>query len=84
MFLRRVLAHAPMYRKPNGVMHQLVYSDQAKNLKNWTINSMYIGLETENRDFRPGVTDHRAQGTVSVALQVENLSVMMEASQMSR
>lgn len=84
MFLRQVLAHAPIYRKPNGVMHQLVYSDQAKNLKNWTINSMYIGLETENRDFRPGVTDHRAQGTVSVALQVENLSVMMEASQMSR
>ena len=81
--LRQALSHAPIYRKPDGAMHRFVYTHQAKNLKDWTINSMYVGLETENRDFRHGARNHRPQGTVSVALQVANLRVMTEARQAS-
>jgi hypothetical protein len=74
-FLRQVLAHPLTFRRPDGSLHRLMYTPPAKHLRNWTLNSIYVGLETENRDFRPGITDHRAQGTVSVALQVASLSV---------
>ncbi|EQD37857.1 hypothetical protein B2A_11744 [mine drainage metagenome] len=54
-----------------------------KNLKNWTLNSMYVGLETENRDYRPGVRDHQPQGSVEAALQLSDLSVIAEPPQTS-
>ena len=82
-FLRAVLAHPLMFRNSHGDMQRLVYTNQAHHLRNWTLNSIYVGLETENRDFRPGVTDHHSQGTVSVALQVANLSVMTKAAQLA-
>ena len=82
-FLSAVLAHPPMFRNSLGNTQRLAYSNQARNLKNWTLDSMYVGLETQNRDYRPGVTNHAPQGTVSVALQVANLSVMTEAAQLA-
>ncbi|MGC8625667.1 MAG: hypothetical protein ACP5VQ_10460 [Phycisphaerae bacterium] len=82
-FLRAVLAHPPMFRNSHGDMQRLVYTNHAHNLRNWILNSIYIGLETENRDYRKGVTDHHPQGTVSVALQVANLSVMTKAAQLA-
>lgn len=80
-FLRAVLAHPPMFRNSYGNTHRLAYTSHAQNMKNWTINSMYVGLETQIRDFRLGVTNHHPQGTVAVALQVANVRVMAEAAQ---
>ncbi len=82
-FLREALANPPMFRNSRGKMQRLVYTSHAKNMKSWELASMYVGLETENSDFRRGVTNHRPQGSVSVALQVANLRVMTEARQAS-
>ncbi len=83
-FLRQVLAHPPTFRESNGAVHRLVYTAREKNLKNWTLNSMYVGLETENRDFRPSSPNHAPQGTVTVALQLAGLSVISEAPPQAR
>ncbi len=83
-FLRTVLTHPPMFRNAHGHWQRFRYTHQAKQLKNWTLNSMYVGLETENKDFRTGVTNHRPQGSVSVALQVANIRVMTKPSRVAR
>ena len=75
-FLRKVLANPPIVAESGGTAHRLVYTDRQKHLKNWTLGSMYVGLETENRDYWPGTTDHHPQGSVSVALQIAGLSVL--------
>ena len=74
-FLRQALNCPLPYRQADGTIGRFTFSPRAKDQKNWTLRSMTVGLETQNRDFRPGVTNHRQQGSVSVALQVANLSI---------
>ncbi|MGC9261647.1 MAG: hypothetical protein ACP5I8_16405 [Phycisphaerae bacterium] len=77
LFLREVLAaKPPPCRQAGGTYYRLRFAGQVQNLKNWRLTSMYVGLETENRDYRPGARDHRPQGSVSVALQLAGLSVI--------
>jgi hypothetical protein len=84
-FLSKILAAPPpLCRRTDGSVHHLKFTNRMKNLKNWTLNSMYVGLETENRDYRPGVRDHQPQGTVSVGLQVSDLSVVSEVARPGR
>ncbi len=78
-FLHTVLTHPPRFRNVHGHWRRFMYTLQDKQLKNWTLDSMYVGLETENKDFRTGVTNHRPQGTVSVALQVANVRVLEQS-----
>lgn len=48
--------------------------------QNWRLTSMYVGLETEDRDMRPEATTHDQQGRVAVALQLSNLRLTGDAS----
>ncbi len=84
-FLRRILgARPPLCRQTDGPVHRLRFTNRVKRLKNWTLTSMYVGLETENRDCRKGSLNHAPQGTVSVALQVAGLSVVSKAPRQAR
>ncbi len=85
LFLREVLVtKPPLCIQADGLDHHLMFTGRVQNLKNWTLTSMYVGLETENRICRPGVSNHNPQGTVSVALQVANVRVMTEPSRAAR
>jgi hypothetical protein len=63
-FLTQFLAH-PLASAPLSV--------GAENPANWSLNSMYLGLETEN-----SIAGGAPQGSVSVGLQVSDLSVFSE------
>lgn len=79
-FLREILAaQPPLCRRTDGSVHDLKFTNRMTNLKNWTLNSVYVGLETENRDYRPGVRDHQPQGSVEAGLQLSDLSVIAES-----
>ncbi len=47
----------------------------ATNFKDWKIQKMYVGLETEVQDLRPQSPSKDPQGEVEVALQLANLRV---------
>lgn len=53
----------------------LEWTAEQKNLANWRVTQFYIGLETSNRDMRPGASTHRMQGDVSVALDIGDVSI---------
>jgi hypothetical protein len=45
------------------------------DFRRWTLRSIYIGLETENKDVRPQSGNRERQGDVAVALQLSKLHV---------
>ncbi len=76
------------FQTDNGALHYLSYQlnpffseflaaesfkTAASNPANWTLNSMYVGLETEN-----SISGGAPQGAVSVGLQIAGLSVYSE------
>ena len=78
-FLEEVLsAKPPLCQQADGRDHHLTFMGRVRNLKNWTLTSVYVGLETENRISRPGISNHGPQGTVSVALQLMGLRVISD------
>jgi hypothetical protein len=58
------------------IAHDPSLPSQAHDLGLWNLDSMYIGLETEN-----GTASDPNQGQVSVGLQVSNIQVETDASQ---
>ena len=73
------------FQTDNGPLHYLFYQlnpffseflaaesfgSAASNPANWSLNSMYVGLETEN-----SISGGAAQGSVSVGLQIAGLNV---------
>ena len=57
-------------RFADGTTKPLQFPAAARSFKNWRLTSMYVGLETENRDVRPGAATNSIQGEVQVALQI--------------
>jgi hypothetical protein len=49
---------------------------EARDLKNWHLGEIYIGLEIEAADVRPAAANHAPQGEVEVAMRIANLRVM--------
>ena len=79
-FLEEVLsAKPPLCRQAGERGHHLAFTGRVRNLKHWTLASIYVGLETENRISRPGISNHDPQGAVSVALQLAGLRVITAA-----
>ena len=63
-----------------GGLSALIFPPAAHDLKNWSLTSMYVGLETQDRDERPSAVTHGQQGTVKVAVQISNLRVVSDTS----
>lgn len=66
-------------RRTDGTNEDFSFPAAALDMKNWRVNSMYIGLETQNRDARTDATAE-AQGAISVAVQVSDVSVSKDES----
>ena len=57
----------------------LTWPRAARDLGNWTLGGLYVGLETENADLRAGAAGPGAQGTVEAALQVADIRLAQGA-----
>ncbi len=67
-------------RQPDGSTKPFVFPEEARDLRNWRLTSMYTGLETEDRDARAPVSTPTKQGDVNVGFQISNLRVMFDPS----
>lgn len=54
---------------------QQTISFQNIDHKKMVLSGVYIGLETEDRDDRPGATDTAPQGSVEIGIQVSNVAL---------
>ncbi|CAL80617.1 hypothetical protein; putative signal peptide [Bradyrhizobium sp. ORS 278] len=63
-------------RDDGGRMSDSVgFPQEARDLSNWHLTSMYVGLETQERDLRPGAVVRSRQGSVDVAVQISKLAL---------
>jgi hypothetical protein len=74
-YLRDMLARTPTCQDIDGGKTSILFPEAARNLRNWKLGGIYLGLETHNRDLRPAATDHAVRGRIAVAFQVANLHV---------
>lgn len=51
-----------------------------RKLKNWRLQSMYVGLETQSQDLRPASPIHVPQGSVEAGLQLSGLHVVRDTA----
>ncbi len=68
-FLREVLdSKLPHCQAAAGtalaLIHHSMFTKRVRNLEDWTLDSMFVGLETENCDYRPVVQRHFSQKAV--------------------
>jgi hypothetical protein len=66
-YLREMLARTPNCRDTNGTETKIPFPAVARDLPNWKLGGIYLGLETHNRDLRPVATNHDVQGQIAVA-----------------
>jgi hypothetical protein len=60
----------------NNEKQNLVWDNEARDLRNWTVRNFYIGVETQNKDARNKQSGAAAtQGHASVALELANLQL---------
>lgn len=71
-------------KKPIQCSDGSVYAfpKEASQFLNWKITSMYIGLETQNRDNRKESKILNAQGSVAAGFQISNLSLLRDNDSM--
>jgi hypothetical protein len=74
-YLCDLLTYTPQCMTKEGKRVEVPFPDRARELGNWTLGGIYVGIETHNMDKRRDAVDQSAQGSVSVALQLANLSV---------
>jgi hypothetical protein len=75
-YLCNILSSVPHCRDEHGRQVSMPFPASIRDLHNWKLGGIYLGLETHNRDVRPGAVDHRAMGEVAVAFQIANLQVV--------
>jgi len=51
------------------------WPSSARDLRNWRLTSLYIGLETETSDHRPGSLNLKPQGEIETAVEIANARV---------
>lgn len=78
--LCRMLSQGFSCREPDGSTKPFAFPESTGDLHNWRLTSMYIGLETEDRDKRALAETHAKQGDIDVAFQISNLRVMRDSS----
>jgi hypothetical protein len=74
-YLCDMLSRTPHCQDTSGAQTDIPFPAGARNLRDWTLGGIYLGLETHNRDMRPEAKDHSAQGTVAIGFQIANLHV---------
>ncbi len=74
-YLCAMLAQTPHCQDGTGASRAMAFAPMARDLANWRLGGIYIGLETHDRDMRPMAQDHAVQGHVAVSVQIANLHV---------
>ncbi len=70
-----VITHPAACAQPGGRSTQLGAFARVRDLHNWRLQAMYVGLETQARDLRPGAVTAVPQGSVAVGVQLSGLSI---------
>ena len=55
---------------------RIEWSPAARDVRNWRLSGLYVGLETNTVDTRPGASTASEQGFIEVALQIHELRVI--------
>lgn len=63
-----------------GQRQQFGWDAEARDLRNWTLKSVYIGVETQNQDERSGSTNASPQGQVTAGLELSGLRLTEDPS----
>jgi len=74
-YLCDMIAKPFMCRPAEGSRYELKMPASARDFRNWELKSIYVGLETNNRDARPGAHSTDPQGSADLGVQISNLRV---------
>ena len=77
-YLCDVLARPFTCQSQDGATEPLTLPSAAHDFRNWSVRELYVGLETEDTDLRPGSPTHAPQGEVSAAIEIADLRVMRD------
>lgn len=81
---KAVLTQQLRCRVPSGTTIPLRLADMYGGLAGWTVTSMYVGLETENRDLRHGSHTVTPRGSVTAGLEISDLRVTRNTTSSDR
>lgn len=74
------IAHALSCQGKDGSSN-LQWDAEAQDLRNWSVQSFYIGVETQNSDARPGSLNNEPQGHAAAGIEISNLRLTSEPTQ---
>lgn len=78
------LISAPLWcLNSDGTKLLFAFPKEANLLTNWRLVSTYVGLETETRDLRNSSQIRTEQGTLSLSVQLSNLTLLQDQSRRS-
>lgn len=77
-YICALLSSATSCRDQSGELHDWSPPPGQLSFQDWKITSIYVGLETQNRDARPDATSPLPQGHVEVGLQLTDLELVAD------
>jgi hypothetical protein len=67
-------------RPSNASAYQYQLPASARDFRNWELQAVYVGLETNNRDARQRASTADPRGSVALGVQLSNLLVLRDTS----